>query len=269
MHKLVNLSIAFLILSGVFSLLEWLFAANKEQKRLRRGMGTDLVYWFSTPFLARYVSLAGTVIILALLYHTKAKMLKALFATRETLITSHLPHWAQVILMLLTADIISYWLHRWFHTRAMWKFHAVHHSSEDLDWLSAVRLHPVNEWLTRWIQTSLLVLMGFSPGTVAVYIPFLTFFAIMLHANLTWGFGWLGNIIASPRFHRWHHTSQLEGLDKNFAGMFPFIDRLLGTYYMPEDRLPEKFGLHNEKIPGSFWGQMLYPFRRQNELPSR
>ena len=25
-----------------------------------------------------------------------------------------------------------------------WKYHAIHHSSEDVDWISAARFHPVN-----------------------------------------------------------------------------------------------------------------------------
>jgi sterol desaturase/sphingolipid hydroxylase (fatty acid hydroxylase superfamily) len=85
----------------------------------------------------------------------------------------------------------------------------------------------------------------------------------MVHANVSWGFGPLGRLVASPKFHRWHHTSEDEGLDKNFAGMFPVFDMIFGTYYMPKDRLPQKFGLKNQTIPGGFWAQMVYPFRRK------
>ena len=141
----------------------------------------------------------------------------------------------------------------------------MHHCSEELDWLSSVRLHPVNEIISKMAQALVLLGLGFNPKIVAGYVPFLTFYAILLHANVTWGLGWLGQIVASPRFHRWHHTSQEEGLDKNFAGLFPWIDRIFGTYYMPEDRLPEKFGLYGEKIPDGFWAQMMYPFRRKRK----
>jgi hypothetical protein len=67
-----------------------------------------------------------------------------------------------------------------------------------------------------------------------------------------------------PKFHRWHHTSEDEGLDKNFAGLFPLFDILSGTYYMPEERLPERFGLNADNAPQTFWGQMISPFRNQS-----
>ena len=69
----------------------------------------------------------------------------------------------------------------------------------------------------------------------------------------------------SVGLHRWHHTSEDEGLDRNFSGLFPLIDVLFGTFYMPKDRLPERFGLKNEDVPAGFWGQLAYPFRRQKK----
>ena len=61
----------------------------------------------------------------------------------------------------------------------------------------------------------------------------------------------------------WHHTSQRESLDKNFAIHFPWIDRIFGTYYFPEDESwPEQYGLDNEQLPPGFWAQTFYPFTR-------
>ena len=125
-----------------------------------------------------------------------------------------------------------------------------------------MRLHPVNDWVARWIQASALVVLGFTPAAVAAYVPFLTFYAIFVHANVSWGLGPLGWLVASPKFHRWHHTSEDEGLDKNFAGLFPLFDVVFGTYYMPNGRLPERFGLARESIPETILGQLAYPFRR-------
>jgi hypothetical protein len=52
-------------------------------------------------------------------------------------------------------------------------------------------------------------------------LPFFTAFAIFPHANVSWDFGSLRAVLASPRFHRWHHTAAEEGRDKNFAGLLP------------------------------------------------
>jgi sterol desaturase/sphingolipid hydroxylase (fatty acid hydroxylase superfamily) len=149
-----------------------------------------------------------------------------------------------------------------FHSRRLWKFHAVHHSSKEVDWLSSVRLHPVNDAVSRIFQAVPFVLLGFSPAVVAAYVPFLTLYAILLHANVSWTFGPMGYLVASPAFHRWHHTKEPEAIDKNFAGLLPMWDLLFGTFYLPKDRRPTEFGVHDDGVPENFWGQLAYPFRR-------
>ena len=79
---------------------------------------------------------------------------------------------------------------------------------------------------------------------------------------MSWAFGPFRYVLASPAFHRWHHTSEEEGLDRNFAGLFPWIDLLFGTFYMPEGRRPERFGLAHEDVPEGLLAQLAYPFRR-------
>ena len=56
---------------------------------------------------------------------------------------SSLPSWVQVLAGLLIADFFGYWGHRFFHVKPFWYLHAVHHSPPTLDWLSAVRFHPI------------------------------------------------------------------------------------------------------------------------------
>jgi sterol desaturase/sphingolipid hydroxylase (fatty acid hydroxylase superfamily) len=68
-------------------------------------------------------------------------------------------------------------------------------------------------------------------------------------------------LIASPAFHRWHHTSAEEGRDRNFAGFFPLWDLLFGTFYMPKGAQPEVFGV-DDPVPSGLLGQLVYPFRR-------
>jgi sterol desaturase/sphingolipid hydroxylase (fatty acid hydroxylase superfamily) len=84
---------------------------------------------------------------------------------------------------------VGYWMHRWFHGRRLWRFHAVHHSSVDLDWLSAVRLHPVNDALMRVAGTLPILAFGFAPVAVPGIAPVLTLMAIVVHANVDWDWG--------------------------------------------------------------------------------
>jgi len=162
----------------------------------------------------------------------------------------------------VAADFLGYVQHRIFHRRRLWPFHAIHHSSEDLDWLSSVRLHPINQALSQVIVVAPLAILGFNLQILGATAGLLTFWAIFVHANLRWRFGPLRYIITTPAFHRWHHTSQEEGLDKNFAGLFVFWDRFFGTWYMPEDRQAQVFGLFGERVPDSFVKQIIWPFRK-------
>jgi sterol desaturase/sphingolipid hydroxylase (fatty acid hydroxylase superfamily) len=262
MEKFTNLLIGFLVLSLAFFLIERAFAAQKRQKVFRAGYKTDLIYWIFTPLVSKTITRISVAIVLAVMLGVRPQELPAALFERDTWVT-RLPLWAQIISLLVIGDFIGYWMHRLFHGRRLWRFHAVHHCSTELDWLSSVRLHPVNDALSKVAVVVVLIGIGFNPKVIAAYVPFLALYAIMLHANVTWGFGLLGQVIASPRFHRWHHTAQEEGLDKNFAGLFPWIDRIFGTYYMPEGRLPEKFGIRGEQIPENFWAQMVYPFKKK------
>src|SRR5262249_23131412 len=156
--------------------------------------------------------------------------------------------------------LLQYGIHRVFHSRFAWKFHAIHHSPKVLDWLSTVRFHPVNSALAFVLPDVIVLLLGFAPDAVFLLAPFNAVYSGMVHANLNWTFGPFRYVLASPVFHRWHHTTKEEGLNKNFAATFPFIDLLFGTYYMPADRIPEQFGNGEPGFPEGFWGQLLHPF---------
>ena len=253
---------AFLVLLAVFRLVELLRAPHRRLPVLRRGFGTDLAYWVFTPFVTRMVTrlAVGAVIapIALLAYGTvDADLIRQGFGP-----ASRLPLWLQAIAILVAGDFLGYWMHRWFHGRRLWSFHAIHHSSRDLDWLSSVRLHPVNDVGMRLATTTPVITFGFAPMAVAAILPVLTVMAIVIHANVDWDWGPLRAVIASPRFHRWHHTDEMAARDKNFAGLLPLWDILFGTYYMPRDLRPQSFGTATP-VPTGLLGQMVFPFRRR------
>ena len=47
--------------------------------------------------------------------------------------------------------------------------------------------------------------------------------------------------LASPAFHRWHHSSDPAARDKNYAQTFSIIDFVFGTAYFPYSTLGENF----------------------------
>ena len=163
----------------------------------------------------------------------------------------------QIIEFLVLADLLAYWAHRAHHKfEKLWRTHAVHHSSTDLDWLSSVRVHPLNDALQTTAIAAPLLLLGFSPTTLAAYLPFLTLYAIALHANVSWGYGPLRFLVSSPAFHRWHHSMEPDALNKNFAGLFPAFDLLFGTLYLPKDKRASQFGVVDASVPSGFVGQL-------------
>lgn len=193
---------------------------------------------------------------------------RLLFGGRQPSLLGNLPLWLQCAAILLIQDVFFYAIHRFFHTRLAWKIHAVHHSPTVLDWMSSARFHPINNLLEFALADVAVLLMGFSPQALLVLAPFNLIYSAMTHANLNWTFGPLRYVFASPVFHRWHHTTEKEGLDRNFASTFPFLDLLFGTFYLPPGKLPEHFGNGEADFPEDFWGQFLHPFRKAKPRPS-
>lgn len=259
---MVGLLFALVLLGLVFGVIEARWPAVR--KRLwRHGIGTDLVYWFFTPIVTRTLAVAAVIIVAvstAVLANVPLDGEHILAFTRRSTWFGEMPVAVQVVLVFALGDFLGYWLHRAFHRGRLWRFHAIHHSSTELDWLSATRIHPVNDIVPRAIQAVVLIALGFDTRVAGVFVPVVALYAITLHANVRWTFGPLRYVIVSPTFHRWHHTSERDGLGKNFAGLFPIWDLMFGTFYLPRDRLPERFGVA-DPVPEGILRQLAWPFR--------
>ena len=239
--------------------LERIFPALPGIRLLRRGWSTDLTYAFASPLVVRVVRriAIGLALVPVAWVAGHGLPVEALLGGFGPL--AQQPKGLQGIEMLLAADFIGYWEHRLFHGRALWRIHAVHHSSVQLDWLAAFRVHPVNDIATGIFRALPLVALGFQPLVLTGVIPFLTLNAIFIHANVPWTYGPLRYAIASPAFHRWHHTADAEGRDRNFAGLFPVWDLIFGTFHMPAYQ-PVRFGI-DDAMPTGFLRQLVWPFR--------
>jgi sterol desaturase/sphingolipid hydroxylase (fatty acid hydroxylase superfamily) len=228
----------------------------------KREIVTDLCYWFFIPLMARFVRIGLLVIGAALVFDIDGTDALIKFYENGHGPLSELPLWAQMITFMVASDFLLYWNHRAFHGSKLWKYHAVHHSSEELDWISAARFHPVNLFLGSVAVDVLLLLAGISPNVMVVLGPFTIAHSAFVHANLDWTLGPLKYLLATPVFHRWHHTAIDRGGSRNFAGTFSFWDVLFGTYYMPEHQLPDAYGIDDASFPQGFGSQMLHPFRQ-------
>jgi len=223
----------------------------------KRGLMTDLCYWILSPIFTRYVRIWLTVSAAVWLFHiSDGDKVIDFFANGHGPV-SRLPLWLQGMLYLVATDFILYWIHRGFHQGFLWKYHAIHHASEDLDWISAARFHPLNLALGTGLVDVVALLSGISPAIFIVIGPFLTVSSCLVHANVSWTFGPLRHIFSSPVFHRWHHAA--DAYDRNFGGTFAIWDVMFGTYHMPQNALPGGYGIADKAMPEGLLSQLLYP----------
>ncbi len=243
-----------LLMTLLLSPIEVLWPAYPKQSVFRDEWLVDIVYFLSTHIPNQ---------ITTFLILLPATQLTDVFGNPTLLDFTRSLWWpVQFFLAVLVADLAEYAIHRALHQVPwLWKFHAIHHSSKALDWIAGSRAHIVEDLLVRGFIL-IPMMMAFSHTMIVAYLLFVALHATWTHCNFGPTIKWLEPFVIFPRFHHWHHTSQREGIDKNFAIHFPWIDRIFGTYYYPKDAWPETYGLDNEPIPRTFWAQTLYPFRR-------
>jgi sterol desaturase/sphingolipid hydroxylase (fatty acid hydroxylase superfamily) len=229
---------------------ETLFPRHSSQRVRRPGLGTDLAFALSTPLLST-VSILSALIIGALSF---AWLPGLLF---RPLITA-LPAVLVPVIGAALFDLVGYWSHRLAHEiPVLWRFHRVHHSAEHLDWLSGIRLHPLDGVLLG-PPALFLIAAGFPAKTTGVLAVGQTLIGLFLHANVRWRWRPLHRIVATPDFHHWHHANEPDAIHTNYAAFFPIWDLLFGTYRIPVDRQPVRYGVDGP-VPSTFVGLLCQP----------
>jgi sterol desaturase/sphingolipid hydroxylase (fatty acid hydroxylase superfamily) len=248
-------------LAIIFTVLTYFWACNPGRPWWRKpDLVTDLCYWFFIPVMTRFLRIGLLVAGAAVLFGiTTADGLISFYENGHGPLAA-LPLAAQMAIFMIGEDFILYWMHRFFHGARLWKYHAVHHSSEELEWISAARFHPVNLLFGAVAADVIMLLAGISPNVFVVLGPITIAHSAFVHANLDWTLGPFKYIIATPVFHRWHHTAAERGGEKNFAATFPLIDLVFGTFYMPAGELPDRYGVADADFPTSFGKQLVHPF---------
>ncbi|MCC6437945.1 MAG: sterol desaturase family protein [Acidimicrobiales bacterium] len=172
-----------------------------------------------------------------------------------------LPGWSRPLIGVLLVDLVVYWVHRIEHAWApLWRFHRVHHSARYLDWISAFRNHPFDGLLAAPPIVALLV-AGFPVEATGVIVVVQFATGILLHANVRWRLRPLHKIVATPEFHHWHHEAEPGAGATNLAAFLPVWDLLFGTYRMPVERRPARYGVSGA-MATTLVGQWAQPFRR-------
>jgi lathosterol oxidase len=245
-----------LLMALIYVPLERLWPQYPKQGTFRNEWTLDVVYFMSTHLPLQILSF------LVLLPATQATKYLGIPVVQQAI--ARIPWILQFFLAVVVADVAEYFIHLALHkVPFLWRFHAVHHSSKALDWIAGSRSHFVDDTLVRGFILVPLML-GFSQSIILAYLIFVTLHATWTHCNFGPNAKWLEKYLVMPRYHHWHHTSQKEGIDKNFAIHFPWIDKLFGTYHFP-DEWPQVYGLDGEEISRGFLRQTIAPFTRRKK----
>jgi sterol desaturase/sphingolipid hydroxylase (fatty acid hydroxylase superfamily) len=240
----------------VFVAIEKLFPLYKEKTVFRPEWQTDLKHFAVNHFLVGLILLTVNFAI----HHGFAWLVSHDFQ----LAVQRIWFVPQLLLCILVADLAQYWTHRAYHEIPfLWKFHAVHHSAKTMDWLAGSRQHVAEIVFTRVCVLAPLFVLGFSEAVINTYIIVVGFQAVLNHANVHLPWGPLKYLIVTPDFHHWHHSSDDEAIDRNYAAHYSFLDHLFGTAVkVPAHKpLPAKYGVVGDYMPDGWRAQQAFPFR--------
>jgi len=203
-----------------------------------------------------------------------AQLLGGHAAWLEVRWTAAWPRWLVLTVTLVLMDGAN-WLAHWADHRfaTLWRFHAVHHSQEELNVLTSFRAHPLSHLAGFFLATIPVVVLagdrGMAPGLVTAYVCLGT----LPHANVNWSLGPVGKVLVSPAYHRLHHSSEgSEGL--NLGVVLTVWDIVVGRARFPERGAPPcRTGLPGRPLrtehdggarwqPGLVVSQLVEPFGR-------
>jgi sterol desaturase/sphingolipid hydroxylase (fatty acid hydroxylase superfamily) len=220
---LLGCGVFLLVMAGLFVPLEYFFPAH-EGRASARTLGLGAVLFVANTVL---MQLLGVPLLQSL---------------RGLVEVGGKPSLAVVVLVFFASDLVGYWMHRAMHrVPLLWRFHRLHHDAHETTWIDAWRQHPL-DFVLHGIAVGVPgALLGATLSDVASVVVLRKAFTTFLHANVRVEFGRLGLVLASPAFHRRHHSAEPRDFDTNFAGTFPLWDLLFGTHATSAPRVALKF----------------------------
>ena len=145
-----------------------------------------------------------------------------------------LPGWLEFVVALLVLDVARYFQHAMLHrVPLLWRLHCVHHSDPEYDCTTGLRFHPLEALVTVGLQLAVIAALGPSPASVLAFEALAIAVTMFAHGNLRLPpavDATLRTMIVTPDMHRLHHSAVPAEAGRNYSGVFPWWDRLFGTY---------------------------------------
>ncbi len=145
-----------------------------------------------------------------------------------------LPDWLGVVITVLALDLVGYSQHRLLHrVDWLWRIHRTHHSDNAFDFSTGARFHPLEAIITGAIGFGAVIALGAPPAFVFTSTLLETFNGFLEHSNIRMPRPlerMLRLALVTPDMHRIHHSKEGGDSRTNFGGIFPWWDRLFGTY---------------------------------------
>lgn len=175
-----------------------------------------------------------------------ALIISPLFALAWRVAPWHWPlhDWRTWVVGFFVVELAYYWDHRFSHeVRWLWANHSVHHTAEQITFLSAVRLGWAHLFSPAWMVYLPVALFGFDPRLIFLLLAIDLRFQFFLHTEAKITLGPLEWVLNTPAHHRVHHASNGPYLDKNYGGALIIYDRLFGTFAKEIPAEPLRYGL--------------------------
>jgi alkylglycerol monooxygenase len=142
---------------------------------------------------------------------------------------SHIPEIWVLLTAVIVFDFLYYWMHRAHHeVRILWAIHIPHHSSEYLNYSTALR-QSAFAFITTLPFFLPMALLGFNyqqylfAAGISVLYGFFTHTEKLKPSNIE-------KIFVGPSTHRVHHATNKCYIDKNYGSILSIWDVIFGTY---------------------------------------
>lgn len=244
-----------------FMLLEWFSPWRKNQPKFRKDFWLDFFYMFFNFFLFSLIIYNAASNVVVNLFNDA---LAAIGITN--LVAFEVMSWpvrAHLLLGFVVRDFVQWWTHRLLHrVPALWEFHKVHHSVEQMGFAAHLRYHWMENVVYRAIEYIPLALIGIGLRDFFIIHIFTLAVGHFNHSNIRVNLGFLKYVFNNPQMHIWHHAYNLpkdRHYGVNFGLTLSVWDYIFRTNYIPYEGRDIKLGFPRvENFPADFISQNLH-----------